>query len=80
MPPDDIWIESLAPAERAQLSLTPDERLRALEVTPTHVLLERSDTVPASHHVPGPPALRIDLRTLPLARTEPPAARRTVAR
>ena len=67
MTPDEIWIESLAPAERAQLSLAPDERLRLLEVTPTSVLLERRGGAPPAHPVAGPPSLRVELRTLPLA-------------
>ncbi len=67
MAPDEIWIESLAPAERAQLALAPDERLRLLEVTPSSVLLERRGMAPPPHPVEGRPALRVEIRTLPLA-------------
>jgi hypothetical protein len=67
MAPESVWIESLAPAERAQLSLAPDERLRLLEVTPTSVLLERCGASPPPHPVAGMPSLRVDLQTLPLA-------------
>jgi hypothetical protein len=67
MLPDEIWIESLSSAERARLSLAPDERLRLVEVTPSSVLLERRGTGPLPHPAEGPPSLRVDLRTLPLA-------------
>lgn len=64
---DEIWIESVSSAERAQLALAPDERLRLLEVTPSSVLLERRGTSPPPHPTEGAPSLRVELRTLPLA-------------
>jgi hypothetical protein len=66
MTPEEIWIDSLAPAERALLGLDPGERLRVLEVSPSTLLLER---VGAARELPvrGHPSLRADLRALPLA-------------
>lgn len=66
MTPEEIWIEGLAPAERARLGLDPGERLRVLEVAPSALVLERvGATTP--HPVRGLPALRAELRALPLA-------------
>ena len=66
MAPEEIWIESLAPAERARLGLDPNERLRTLEVAPGAVVLERVGAAgPRGAH--GLPALRAELRALPLA-------------
>jgi len=67
MAPDEIWIESVSPAERAQLSLAPEERLRVLEVTPVSVVLERRGPTRCAHPAEGAPCLRVDLRALPLA-------------
>jgi hypothetical protein len=66
MTPEEIWIDSLAPAERAQLGLDPGERLRVLEVSPSALVLERSGAA-TRPPVRGLPALRAELRALPLA-------------
>jgi hypothetical protein len=66
MTPEEIWIESLAPAERARLGLDPTERLRALEVAPGAVVLERVGAT-GPRGAQGLPALRAELRALPLA-------------
>ena len=66
MTPGEIWIESLALAERERLGLAADERLLTLELSPQHVTLARvrpGDDAPRC----GRPALRADLTTLPLA-------------
>lgn len=66
MTPDDIWIESLAPAERERLGLDPRERLLAVDVSPSQLTLAR--VRPGEEHPRrGPPALRAELATLPLA-------------
>ena len=66
MTPEEIWVESLAPAERARIGLGPDERLRVLEIAPNALVLER-----VGAPLPGParglPALRAELHALPLA-------------
>ena len=67
MTPEEIWIESLAPAERARIGLASAERLRVLEVAPGAVLLERVGAAAPPHPAPGLPVLRADLRALPLA-------------
>jgi hypothetical protein len=66
MTPDEIWIESLAPAERARIGLGPDERLRVLEIAPSGLVVERVGA-PLPHPARGLPALRAELRALPLA-------------
>ena len=66
MTPGEIWIESLAGFERERLGLGTEERLLALEVSPSYVILERvrvGDPAPRR----GLPALRAELGTLPLA-------------
>ena len=66
MTPDEIWIESLAAEERQRLGIGANERLRVLEVAPGALVLERVDAK-ALHPSQGLPALRADLRALPLA-------------
>ncbi len=66
MAPDEIWIESLAFAERDRLGLELEERLLALEVSPAHVTLARVRPGEESPPV-GRPSLSLDLTTLPLA-------------
>jgi hypothetical protein len=61
----DEWIVSVTPAERERLGLDPSERLRAVEVSPSHVTLARLR--PGVDHPRGTPALRAELSTLPLA-------------
>jgi hypothetical protein len=61
----DEWIVNLTPAERERLGLDPDERLRAVEVSPSHVTLARLR--PGMEHPRGTPALRAELSTLSLA-------------
>jgi hypothetical protein len=66
MTPDEIWIESLAPAERERLGLASSDRLLAVDVSPSHVTLARIR--PGDEHPRrGRPALHADLSTLPLA-------------
>src|SRR5262245_45507014 len=66
MTPEEMWIEGLAPTERARLGLDPAERLRVLEVAPGALVLERVGAA-AQPAARGLPALRADLRALPLA-------------
>jgi hypothetical protein len=61
----DEWIVNLTPAERERLGLDPAERLRAVEVSPSHVTLARLRA--GADHPRGTPALRAELSTLPLA-------------
>jgi hypothetical protein len=61
----DEWIVSVTPAERERLGLDPNERLRAVEVSPSHVTLARLH--PGVEHPRGTPALRAELSTLSLA-------------
>jgi hypothetical protein len=66
MTPDEIWIESLAHAERERLGLDPKERLLAVDVSPGQLTLAR--VRPGDDHPRrGRPALRAELSTLPLA-------------
>jgi hypothetical protein len=66
MTPDEIWIESLAHAERERLGLDPKERLLAVDVSPGQLTLAR--VRPGDEHPRrGRPALRAELSTLPLA-------------
>ena len=65
MAPGEIWIESLPLVERERLGLRADERLLAVDVSPSHVTLARvrpGETSPPR----GRPVLRADLTTLPL--------------
>ena len=66
MTPGEIWIDSLALVERESLGLDGEERLLAVEVSPSHVILAR---VRAGEPRPprGRPVLRAELGTLPLA-------------
>ena len=66
MTPGEIWIESLALAERERLGLAAEERLLALEVSPSHVTLARVQPGEETARR-GRPVLRADLATLPLA-------------
>jgi hypothetical protein len=61
----DEWIVNVTPAERERLGLDPDERLQAVEVSPSHVTLARLRA--RADHPRGTPALRAELSTLPLA-------------
>jgi hypothetical protein len=66
MTPGEIWIESLALLERERLGLGVEERLLALEISPSHVTLARvraGESPPAR----GRPTLRAELTALPLA-------------
>jgi hypothetical protein len=65
MTPGEIWIDSLALVEREQLGLDAEDRLLALEVSPSHVTLARVRAGEPSQR--GRPALRAELETLPLA-------------
>jgi hypothetical protein len=66
MTADESWIVNVTPAERERLGLDPNERLQAVEVSPSHVTLARvrPDADPPRR---GTPALRAELSTLPLA-------------
>jgi hypothetical protein len=66
MTPGEIWIESLALVERERLGLDAEDRLLALEVSPSHVTLARV-RVGAPFPQRGRPVLRAELGTLPLA-------------
>jgi len=66
MTPDEIWIESLGLGERERLGLDPNERLLALEVSPSHVTLARVRSGD-EHPKRGRPVLRAELSALPLA-------------
>jgi hypothetical protein len=61
----DEWIVNVTPAERERLGLDPNERLQAVDVSPSHVTLARLR--PGVDHPRGTPALRAELSTLPLA-------------
>ena len=61
----DEWMVSMTAAERERLGLAPDERLQAVDVSPSHVTLAR--VRPGVDHPHGTPALRADLATMPLA-------------
>ena len=65
MTPDEIWIETLGLAERERLGLAPNERLLAVELSSSHLILAR----PAAAGPPrrGVATLRADLATLPLS-------------